>query len=363
MKKNVLKKLLSVGLVGVMALGLVACGNEPAPAPNNGGTSAEAEDSGAAATVEPYQFYISYGGTPSSSMVAVMEQLQVELDKASGGAFTFVTYNDNSYKEAQALDELTNNIVDIVYLGSSATSTTVTDVAYLGMPGCFAYTDDADAFKSFEEAVRGPLTDIYANYGIHYLGLRYPAKMAMVGTGDAITNNEGLKGKIVRVSGTWMGKLAVKMDLATADLGLSELATGLQRGTIDSCITGIEQVYSQMLGEVSDYATIFTETDGMGALVMNQNTWDKLDDAQKACVEEAVANWMVECEKISGEFYDTSIEALEGYGVDIHYMTAEESVAFLSKVPDVYAEIDKNASENGIALKNAIEDWRTEHVK
>lgn len=361
MKKKALKKLLCIGLAGSLAFGLAACGNQQGSA-SGGDTSAGAENGDATAAVEPYQFYISYGGTPSSSMVAVMEQLMVELDEASGGAFTFVTYNDNSYKESQALDELTNDIVDIVYLGSSATSTTITDVAYLGMPGCYRYTDAPDSFKSFEEAVSGPLSDIYSEYGIHYLGLRVPAKMALVGTGEAITTTDNLKGKIVRVSGTWMGRLAVSMDLATSDIGLSELATALQRGTIDACITGIEQVYSQMLGEVCDYASIFEETDGMGALVMNQETWDKLDDAQKACVEEAVDNWMDECLNVSNEFYDTSIAALEEYDVEIHYMTDEESDAFLATVPEVYEEIDKDATENGIALKNAILDWRSEHL-
>lgn len=383
MKKKFLQKVISVGLVGSLALCMAACSNGSstegdAQAGGEEDTATEAENSSgvsdsseaadeaadaeteaeAGAEVDPYEFYISYGGTPSSSMVAVMEKLCEELSASSGGAFTFNQYNDNDYKESQALDELSNNIVDIVYLGSAAASTSVTDVAYLGMPGSYRYTDDADSFKSFEEALSGPLTAIYEKYGIHYLGLRVPAKMAIVGNGDPATTPEALKGKIVRVSGTWMGKLAVSMDLATTDVGLSELATALQRNTIDACITGIEQVYSQMLGEVVDYACVMPETDGVGALVMNQATWDNLNDAQRAAVDEAVANWMDDCLEVSNDFYDTSIAALEEYDVDIHYLTDEECNAYLETVDQVYEEIDASASEDGIALKEAILGWR-----
>ncbi|SDB32907.1 TRAP transporter substrate-binding protein [Eubacterium oxidoreducens] len=356
-KKSFAKKLVCGGLVGVMAIGLMACSKDSSSG------SDTATGNGGSSDIAPYQFNISYGGTPSSSMVAVMELLCEDLTEASGGAFTFNQYNDNDYKESQALDELTNNIVDIVYLGSSATSTTITDVAYLGMPGCYRYTDDANSFSSFEDAVGESLADIYSDYDIHYLGLRVPAKMAIVGTGEAITDKENLQGKIVRVSGTWMGRLAETMNLATTDVGLSELATALQRKTIDSCITGIEQVYSQMLGEVCDYACVLPETDGMGALVMDEDTWSKLDEAQQAAVNEGVEKWMSDCLAVSEEFYDTSIKALEEYDVDIEYFTDEQCDDFLSTVGDVYEEIDKSASEKGIALKESILKWREENLE
>ena len=293
-----------------MLLSLAACGEKPAPAEPEAVPTAPAAQSDAPAsepepsdeTVEPYQFNISYGGTPSSSMVAVMEKLQEIMSEVSGGAFTFNVYNDNGYKENQALDEMMNDIVDIVYLASGSTCGTVTEVAYLGMPGCFRYSDDPEGFYRFEDSVSGILSDIYDGYGIHYLGLRVPARMAIVGTGSVPTSPADLKGKVVRVSGTWLGRLAVSMDLATANVGLSELATDLQRKTVDSCITGIEQVYSQMLGEVVDYACILPETDGIGALVMDADTWAKLSEAQKACVEESVELWMDECLKVSNKF-------------------------------------------------------------
>lgn len=311
--------------------------------------------------VEPYCFNISYGGTPSSSMVAVMTKLQEIMSEVSDGAFTFNAYNDNSYKESQALDEMMNDIVDIVYLASGSTCGTVTEVAYLGIPGCFRYTDDPNAFFEFEDSVSGIMSDIYENYGVHYLGLRVPARMAIVGTGEVPTSPADLNGKVVRVSGTWLGKLAVSMDIATANVGLSELATALQRKTVDSCFTGIEQVYSQMLGEVVDYACILPETDGIGALVMDADTWAKLTDAQKACVEEAVELWMQDCLTVSNEFYETAIQHLEDNNVNIYYYSDEECDDFLYTIDQVYAEIDAQTTDNGHALKDAILAFRAEH--
>ena len=370
------KRIVALLLVCVMALALCACGSSAPAAP-----AAPAEPAAPAApaapaeqpkeeapaeevkeAVEPYCFNISYGGTPSSSMVAVMTKLQEELTKCSDGAFTFNVYNDNGYKEAQALDEMMNDIVDIVYLASGSTCGTVTEVAYLGIPGCFRYTDDANAFFDFEDSVSGIMSDIYANYGIHYLGLRVPAKMAIVGTGDVVKAPADLNGKVVRVSGTWLGKLAVAMDIATANVGLSELATALQRKTIDSCFTGIEQAYSQMLGEVADYCCVLPETDGMGALVMDEDCWAKLSDAQKACVEEAVELWMQDCLAVSNEFCDTAIKHMNDNNVTVYEFSDQECDDFLYAVPSVYEEIDAQTTDLGLALKDAILAYRAAHL-
>ncbi|MCD8374160.1 MAG: TRAP transporter substrate-binding protein DctP [Oscillospiraceae bacterium] len=374
------KRILAVLLVLAMAISMAACGSSTTTTTTAGDSSASTADTAAADTtadaaadetvddaadaaaeIEPYMFNISYGGTPGSSMVAVMELLQEILSENSGGAFTFNAYNDNSYKESQALDELTNNIVDLVYLASGSTCTTVTEVAYLGMPGCFRYSDDADEFFDFEDTISGILSEIYDGYGIHYLGLRPPTRMAIVGTGDVPTTKEALQGKVVRVSGTWLGRLAVSMNLATSNIGLSELATALQRKTIDSCITGIEQVYSQMLGEVVDYACVMPETDGIGALVIDEDTWAKLSDAQKACVEESVAQWMEECLTISNEFYEQAISHLEENNVEIYYYSDEECDEFLSTVSDVYTEIDAQTTDLGHSLRDAVLEFREAH--
>lgn len=368
------KQIVAVLLAASMAIGLTACGSSTGQTDTDADdtsavaetTDADAEDSSAeteteVTEVEPYMFNISYGGTPSSSMVAVMESLQEIMDEKSGGAFTFNVYNDNSYKESQALDELTNNVVDITYLASGSACTTITELAYLGIPGCYRYTDDASDFFDFEEAVNDIVSDIYADYGIHYLALRVPSRMAIVGTGDVPTTKEDLQGKVVRVSGTWLGRLAVSMNLATSDVGLSELATALQRKTVDSCITGIEQVYSQMLGEVVDYACILPETDGIGSLVIDEDTWNKLDADQQALLEECVAEWQQACLEVSEDFYDTSVAALEDYGVEIYYYSDEECDAFLSTLPDVYEEIDAQTTERGLELKEAILAYREAH--
>jgi TRAP-type C4-dicarboxylate transport system substrate-binding protein len=364
------KRIMALLLCCVMVFALCACGStetetpatapaEETPAPATDDTNeTDAEPEPAKAEVEPYCFNISYGGTPSSSMVAVMTKLQDILSEQSNGAFTFNVYNDNSYKESQALDEMMNDIVDIVYLASGSTATTVTEVAYLGMPGCFRYSDDPDSFFEFEDSVSDIMSDIYASYGIHYLGLRVPARMAIVGTGSVVTAPADLNGKVVRVSGSWLGKLAVAMNIATANVGLSELATALQRKTIDSCITGIEQVYSQMLGEVIDYAAILPETDGIGALVMDQDTWDKLTDAQKACVEESVDLWMQACLEVSNEFYDTAVQHLKDNNVEIYEFSDQECDDFLYAVPTVYEEIDAQTGDLGHQLRDAILEFR-----
>ena len=363
-----MKKVLALILALCMMLTLAACGSTPeTPAqPAQPSTPAQPEapadpatpEEPAAAVVEPYEFNFSYGGNASSSMVAIANLLMEELDKASNGAFTFNTYNDPGYKEKQALDELMNDIVDIVYLASGSVSTTISEVAYLGMPGSYRYTDDPELFYSFEEAVAPIMSDIYDDYGIHYLALRVPTKMAIAGTGEPVTTPADLQGKVCRVAGTWLGKMCVSLDIGTATLGGSEIVTGLQRGTIDACLTGAEQINTNLVYEASDYCSIFPETDGIGAMVMDADCWNKLTDAQKAAVEVAVENWVEGCLALSADFYQITIDKCNEYNVPIIEITDEECDQWLVTIDEVYAEIDATTTEKGIQLKDAILAWR-----
>ena len=365
-----MKKVLALILALCMMFTLAACGNEPAAstpadkpadAPAASTPADEPADEPAAepaAVVEPYEFHFSYGGNANSSMVAIANLLMEELDKASNGAFTFNTYNDPGYKEKQALDELMNDLVDIVYLASGSVSTTISEVAYLGMPGSYRYTDDPELFYSFEETVAPILSDIYDDYGIHYLALRVPTKMAIAGTGEPVTTPADLQGKICRVAGTWLGKLCVSLDIGTATLGGSEIVTGLQRGTIDACLTGAEQINTNLVYEASDYCSIFPETDGIGAMVMDAECWNKLTDAQKAAVEVAIENWVEGCLELSASFYQQTIDKCNEYNVPIVEISDEECDEWLVTIDQVYAEIDAGTSEKGIQLKDAILAWR-----
>ena len=57
--------------------------------------------------------------------------------------------------------------------------------------------------------------------------------------------------------------------------------------------------------------TFLPETDGMGALVMDADCWNKLTDAQRSCVERSVARWMDACLEVSNQFYDTAIQHID----------------------------------------------------
>lgn len=371
------KRILSALLVCAMLLALCACGSTNSTstdsqnavataAPDDTGTSEVTSDNDTNVSeqveVEPYNFNFSYGGATGSSMVAVAELLMEDLTELSGGAFTFTVYNDPNYVEKQALDELMNDIVDIVYLASSSTSTTISEVAYLGMPGSYRFTDNEEDFLDFEATLSPYLSDIFNDYGIHYLTLRAPAKMALVGTGDTVTVPSQLKGKIVRVAGTWLGRMMVALDIGTSTIAAGEQLTALERGTIDASITGIEQVKTRLLYEVADYCSILPETDGVGALVMDEDCWNQLTDAQKEVVNAAVELWTQQCIESSASFYQEVIDKLNEYDVEIVEVTDEDCDEWLSVMDNVYAEIDASTSEKGVALKEAMLEWRTEHM-
>lgn len=377
-----MKKIIAM-IIGVCMFAAVCagCGSTPAPAttaaPETTAAPAtteapadttEAETEEETTTREPVNeavIKVNTGAVKGEELYEMFVTFGEKLEEVSGGAMTIDLYSSSDYRDSVALDDVLNDNAEIVYLSSASASSTVTELAYMGFFGCYNYVngyDDTESFISFYEATKDAVTDIYSDYNCHFLSYRVPGYLVIATNGVEVKNPSDLSDKIMRVSGTWPGQLAAAMGIPTAAVKITEIATSLQRGTIDAALSGDAQCRDLMFYEVADHISIFPEADQVGCIVMCQSAWDKLDEAQQACVEEAAYYAMVEMLGNRAKNFEEIKELFEQYST-VYEVTDEECKEWTKYVPGVYDQIaaDPNVGPKGDALRDAIIKWRTEN--
>ena len=338
---------ISLLLFIVLAFSLAACGGTT-PATN--------------APVQVMEFQMHTG--QAASLVGSVTVFVEAIEEVSGGAMKINYLPNSDYRDKTALDELMSNNVDFTYASASPASATITEVGYIGMPGCYRYAgeEDTETFLSFAAAIDDALNSILADYNTKYLALRPPNEMAIATVKKPVHSAEDLEGMITRTSGTWLGQLMLLMNVPTANIATNEMATALQRSTVDAVLTGTEQLVNNQVYEVSEYISIISEVDGIGLLLCCQTTWDSLTDQQKAWVEEASTLYMERNLQIKTQAFKDNLKKFEDAGIEVYSFTDEECDEFLTHVPAVYEQIDAESSAKGPVLKDAVIAWRAANL-
>ena len=368
MKKRILALLLCVCLALAV---FAACGNDTnSNTPSNPGTSTPetpsnpgTPDDGNNNDPEPVKeavISVKTGAVPGEDLYEMFVNFGNKLEAASGGAMTIDLYSSSDYRDAVALDDVLNNNADIVYLSSASASTTVSELAYLGIYGCYNYVngyDDTESLLSFYEATKDAVSDIYADYNCHFLSYRVPGYLVIASADTDVLTPSDLSGKLMRTSGTWIGQLADAMGISSQNVKITEIATALQRKTVDAALSGDAQCRDLMFYEVSGNISIFPEADQVGCVVFCQGTWDKLDAAQQACVEQAAYDAMVDMLAGRAAEYEEMLELFQQYS-DVRIISEEECKVWTSYIPAIFEKIDAEVGPKGPVLKQAILDWR-----
>lgn len=361
MKKQFLPLLLVLCLVLTL---LAGCGQSSTQEQQNQSDNSQTTDPSSESgeqTVNPAVVKVSTGAVKGEDLYEMFVTFGEKLEEVSGGAMTIDLYSSADYRDSVALDDVLNDNAEIVYLSSASACSTVSEIAYLGVYGCYNYVngyDDTQSLLSFYDATKDAVSDIYDDYNCHFLSYRVPGYLVIASKDAEVTAPSDLSGKIMRVSGTWPGQLADAMGIPTATVKITEIATALQRGTIDAALSGDAQCRDLMFYEVSNYISVFPEADQVGCVVMCQSAWNKLDSAQQACVEEAAYYAMVEMLEGRAAEYEAMQELFSQYST-VYMASEEECAVWTSYIPALYDKIDDSVGAKGPVLRAAIENWRS----
>jgi len=248
--------------------------------------------------------------------------------------------------DAETLEGLMDGVADFIHSMFNNAAGIIPDLAPLCVPGYYSGND----YMSFAVGVSDVLEDIFADYNIKFLGTNYQGTGVFISTFAQIKAPGDLNGKSFRTSGTWLGRAMENWGAAAVTIPLPELTTALERNTIDGTYTGWVIAGPYALYEVADYVTYTSILESYAGLLMNLDTWNKLNDQQKAWVNEARDIFLKESYRLGQEAFDVYYNAMEDYGTNLYTLTAAEENAFTSLSRALYDEIAGNATDKGKAL-------------
>ena len=211
------------------------------------------------------------------------------------------------------------------------------------------------------------LNETYGKYGMTYLPIAIYSAESGLRANKELPTLDALNGAKIRMSGRPQGQILEKLGAAHVTMTGSDVYQALERGVVDAAEFSVP---STDLGMGFDEVTSFLQAPGwhqpgsMNGLMINQGTWDRLDDKQKAILEVAAkANmlWTIgHAEKTSADAVHTFEEA----GTKVTILSETE----LDKLQTLANEVLlSEACENPLYAQIAVsqvsflqdyEDWR-----
>jgi TRAP-type C4-dicarboxylate transport system substrate-binding protein len=322
-------RLLAVALSGLAVLA-AACGGSDGGATTGGEAGGEAEEMQiTAATYIPPSYNDLYPG---------FEIFMEEAESASNGKITFDWYDSGTLLEAdQLVPGLTQGVADLIFTTSSYISSTYPILGVYELPFMLDDYEKQREVLAYDGELRTFLNEQLKEQNLMSIGTM-PTTFQWLWTADKkITSPEDLQGMRIRVAGPLEGRTVEALGGSPVTMSSAEVYEALERGTIDGLISYMGTIPGRSLQEVIKYGTAapfgaysvdaYVRADWFESLP--QAHQDALLQAGKTYTEEGTDH-MVEVHR--GEYLDT----IEGAGVEITELDAEQVAAFEEAVAETY---------------------------
>ena len=211
--------------------------------------------------------------------------LRVYLELSGGKMVIDEKVGGTLLTDTESLDAVMDGTVDFIHSMASYVTGTIPNLSPVTMYGYFV--GDSDAWFGFADAVHDTMSDIYGDFGIHFVGSLYQGTMVIVCTDKLIKTPADMDGEFFRTSGTWISKVVQAWGATPTTLGLQDLTTAFERNTVQGTTTGWNIAVPFKLYEVAQNITFTTLNEGYAALLMNGDTWDSLNADEQAIITQA----------------------------------------------------------------------------
>jgi len=366
-------------LVAAMLIATAACGggenqspdnnqagapaNTPASTPANtpeGGSGTPVSNVGSGLPWDPDNIgehtFIMAHGLPATGMTGLQyNEFAVAVEELSGGRMVVdQRIGGTLLTDTETLDGVMMGTVDFVHNLTAFVTGTINDVSPLSMPGYYA----GDDWFGFLESSRDIITDIYAEYGVKFLGSVAQGKSAIVCTERQIRTPGDAVGLSFRASGTWISRNVEAWGAAPTMLSLADLPDALQRGVVQGVATGLQITVPFQLYQIARYVTFTDMNETFGSLLMSGSRWESLNADEQALLTEAARIFERNSFDIAQEFINTYIDEIETAGLnEIHHLTPEEQRAFSEITFRMFDEMTPELGPNGLRLIELLRNY------
>ncbi len=338
-----MKKIASILLASAMALSLTACGLSAAPEATAPAEAAPAEEAAveeaapaeeateeaapdAAAAGDPAVTLVMAEVNPADSIVGQMDtKFKEEVERLSGGSITIdLQLNGVLGSENDVLDTILGGAGTIQMSRISAFALTTYGghkSTLLSIPFTFANREHFWAFVHSDlaqEFLNEPSENGSGIRGLFYgeEGFRH------FFTVDPVAGIEDFAGKKIRVSNDpIMNGMVEGLGASPTVVDYNELYSALQTGVVDGAEQPIANYQSKGFNEVANNMILDGHTLGAVQVIITDEAWNSLTEAQQAAMMEASQIASDFCHDISEEAENKVLEELKASGCNIVEVT------------------------------------------
>lgn len=280
-----MKKVLALLLALVMALSLVACGDNKQSdnntTPNDGDTAAEGKT---------YELTMASSDATGCVIGLVGEKFVELVDEYSNGRIKINYHQDGTLgNEMENIQQIKTGEIDIAHFGDNFGSQITTGVDPTVLPFVFRSIDDVKAV--YEDEVLGAAIDAAAkeNGNVYLIGLQNRSPRLLTASKE-INSPDDLKGLKVRVPEieSWV-TIWNSMGAMCTVVSWSETYSALQTGVVDAQENPIDNICTNKIYEVNKYIMETEHLQGVHHWCINCDTFDAMDPADQEILVKALA--------------------------------------------------------------------------
>jgi len=365
-----MKKAISIVLALAMVFALAACAGggttttDPTPAPPTTdptpGVSAPVVDlpDGDLAwnpdNIREQTFILAHGMAETSQVGMQYHQFALAVEALSEGKMIVQERIAGTLvADTETLDAIMDDTIDFAHSMGSFVSGTISDISPLTIAGYYG----GDNWLGFAEDTHGIISDIYAEYGIKYMGALYQGNSVIVCTERQVQVPADVSGLAFRASGTWVARTVQAWGGAATTIGLADLSDAFSKKTVQGTATGLNIVVPFKIYEVAEYITFTTISEGFAALIMSGTRWEKLNEDEQALLTEAAKIFVQNAHDLALELSVDYVATIENAGLnEIYYLSDEEQIEFVDLAQALYVDMASEVGDKGNELIRILQE-------
>lgn len=334
MKKYTLS--LSVALFLLMAVFLVACGNNETAEETLAETPAEA-----GADIQEITIKFSHvvaENTPKHQGALAMKEY---IESVSDGKIDVEIYTNSSLFGDK--DEYQNLVANNVQFISPDLTKFVGHNPQFNVPALpFMFNNDAGAIEFWDGEKGAEILGSLEGDGVLGLSMWPNGGKHLTNNKRAIDSPDDLKGLKFRTQGGQvLESIYTALEAGSESIPFSELYTALDQGVVEGQENTFSNIESKKFDEVQKYMTIMNHTRVDYAIFTNTTFWNSLNDDTKEIVEAGVAEGTKVARAEAKSLNEKALETIKERGnIEIVELTAEQIEAFRTALEPIYNEYE-----------------------
>lgn len=359
-----MKKITALLLAGAMALSLTACGGGNA-ASSGSAASSGAETSGSASSssasasagnyedLEPVELILADSAAKGAAGSVFDELVAEKAAEITGGQLNIVTYiNGELGADTDLLRQMQNGDIDMVGSQIAALVSFAPELAIFDLPMVFA-TVDGDTIHQVlngDSQTRAALDTAFENANWHLLGFLQNATFRLTTANTNLQDLASFDGLQIRtMENTNHMAFWEAIGAEPTPMAWNEVYFALQSGNIGAEENAADTIVGANLYEVQDYLACTNHILYVNQISMNKDSWESLDPAYQAALEQAVAEAIDEMRTQLVDIDTENKELLVEKGMTLieYDQSFFDEIMAIPAVQDLYQQIDEDT--NGLA--------------